>query len=174
MRQFFVFILWITFVGGLNAGERIAFADDKLSIELPDGWRKSERNPGTTMAGWESSDATASVFFQKMTINSSIEMVDILNNLVDSFVANEGMKLNKVDRHRTGVVNGSDKKYPAIYTTMDVTLRAKPNDFDIKFYLFVFDAGDTQYFMQGSCVKPIRAFRENQMMSLIRSLVVKK
>ena len=41
-------------------------------------------------------------------------------------------------KYKTGQVNGPDKKWPAIYTTLDMTLKASPKDFEMKFYLFVF------------------------------------
>jgi hypothetical protein len=174
MKAWFI----VLFAAGLSvdvtAGERIVFADQKLSFELPDGWKKSERNQGTTLGGWESPDQTSSVFFQQMNVTVGLSMTDIMDDIIDNFEKNEGMVFRKVGEYKTGQVNGpGKKKFPAIYTTLDSTLKATPKDFEIQFYLFVFDTGSTQYFMQASITKPVWDVREKQIMSLVRSLIVR-
>ena len=168
-----VAVVTISFFGFIFGGERVVIDEGKISIELPDGWKKSERNSGTTLIGWESSDQKASAFVQRMVVDTSVEMTVILERIVDRFDENEAMEFEKVGEFKTGQVQGTNKKYPAIFTTLEATLKAKPKDFEMKFYLFVFDAGETQYFIQASSTKPIWDVREKQIMSLIRSIVVK-
>lgn len=164
----------LMFPSAMVAGERTVFADGKLSIELGDGWKKSERNQGSVLAGWESSDQACSIFFQKMNVGRGLGMTEIMDGLVTNFEATEGLVFKKVSEYKTGQVTGVEgKKYPAVFATLEMTLKGKPRDFEMKFYLFVFDIGTTQYFMQGSSTKPVRDVRERQIMEMIRSLVAR-
>lgn len=166
------FVIWFLLsLAILHAGERVVFADNALSIEVPDGWKKSERNADATLAGWETSDATTSVFFQKMNVGRGIDMTEIMDDLVNNFDQNEHLIFHKAGEYKSGQVKGVNQKFPAIFTTLDVTFKAGPKDFEMKYYLFAFDTGDSQYFLQASSTKPVRGVREKQIMDLIRSII---
>ena len=109
-----------------------------------------------------------------MQIPGQVGMVDILESTINNFDQNEALTLGKVEAHKTGQIKGVGKKFPAIYSTFDATLKAKPKDFEMKFYLFVFDAGAVQYLIQASSTKPVWDVREKQIMTMIRSVVARK
>lgn len=156
-----------------TGGERVIIDQGKLSIELPDGWTKSKRNAGNVLIGWESSDQTGSVFIQKLNVGGAIGMVEMMDGFIDNFADNEALIFEGSSEIKTGQVQGVDRKWPAVFATVDAQLEAKPKNFEMKFYLFIFDTGSAQYYIQGSSTKPIWDVREKQIMSLIRSIVAK-
>ncbi|MDF1752253.1 MAG: hypothetical protein P1U89_05680 [Verrucomicrobiales bacterium] len=173
MKLYFLLAIFIANHAFSAGSERVVFAEDKLSVIVPDGWKKSERNTDTTLIGWESPDETTSVFFQKTGYDRSLGMEDILDEIIEEFEVSESIKVKHAANYKSGQVNGVGKKFPAIFSTLDVTLIANPKDFEMEFYLFVFDTGDVQYFIQASSTKPVRDIRKKQIMSLIRSLVAR-
>ena len=154
--------------------ERVVFADEKLSIELPDGWKKSELNSKSTLAGWESPDQTTSAFFSRFNAGNDT-MEAIMDSVIDSYEETKVLTVRKVDDYKSGTVKGvGNKKFPAIYTVADITVTAQPRDFELKYYLFVIDTGSAQYFMQASTTKPVRPAREKQILSMVKSLIARK
>lgn len=158
------------------SGERVVIADDKLSFEVPDGWKKSELHSKTTLGGWQSVDKTASVYFQKFQAGADQGMEDIMDTIIEGFEAKDDMKVSDLAKYKTGQVKGpGTKKFPAIYTTLDITLETeKDGDFKMRFYVFVVDTGTAQYTIQANTTMPIRKARENQIMGLVKSLVARK
>jgi hypothetical protein len=46
-------------------------------------------------------------------------------------------------------------------------------DYEMRFYLLVFDLGERVYFVQASTALPVMVGRENEIMEMIRSIVAK-
>lgn len=100
-----------------------------------------------------------------------------MDGVIESFDRDKNMRINKTDdQYKTGQVKGvSDKKFPAIYTTAEITYVANPSkDFEMKLYLFVVDCGVNQYFIQATTTKPVRGTREKQILDMIKSLIARK
>ena len=154
--------------------KRTLIANDKISLIVPEGWIKSERNLNTTLAGWESPDQKASFFFQPLSSDVGLSMTELMDLTVDQFENNEGLVFEKIDKYKTGQVKGVDKSFPAIYTTMDMTFPTSHKDIKLKYYLLIFDVGPLQYFMQASINKPVWDVREKQILSMIQSIVTRK
>lgn len=100
-------------------------------------------------------------------------MSDIIDSTIQNF--EESFVIKREDEtFKTGQVQGpGEKKWPAVFTTIEATLDAKPKPFTFKFYLMIFDTGSALYFIQASTTKPIRGVREKQIMELIKSIVAK-
>lgn len=174
MKTFFLLTgLILSTVAASAADKRILIADEKISLILPAGWAKSDKNKETTVAGFVTSDDRSSVFFRKMDSSSGGSMPDIIDSTIQNF--EESFVIKREDETlKTGQVQGpGDKKWPAVFTTIEATLDAKPKPFTFKFYLMIFDTGSALYFIQASTTKPIRDVRERQIMELIKSIVAK-
>jgi len=174
MIRFLLICLLATTSICLAEEKRVLIADDKISLIVPQGWKKSEQNLDTTLAGWESPDQKASFFFQPMTSDVNLSMKELMDLTVDQFEKNEGLEFQKIGPYKTGQVKGSKKPFPAIYTTMDMVFKASQKDIELKYYLLIFDVGAQQYFLQASINKPVWDVREKQILEMIQSLVARK
>ena len=174
-KSVFITILMMGFTTlYLDAGERVVFAEEKLSIEVPDGWKKSKLNVDKTLAGWESPDSTTSMFFTKFNASLNLGMPELMDSVVTNFENSKELEFKKVDEYKTGKIKGVAKTFPAIFTTLDMTFKGPKKDFEMKYYLFVFDTGDTQYLAQATTTKPVWDVREKQIMSVIKTLIARK
>ncbi len=174
MKAFFLITGLIVLTVAASAAEkRIFIADERISLILPAGWAKTDKNKETTVAGFATSDDKSSVFFRKMDSSGGGSMSDIIAGTILGF--EESFEIKKEDEtFKTGQVQGpGEKKWPAIFTSIEAKLDAKPRPFTFKFYLMIFDTGTALYFVQASTTKPIRDIREKQIMDLIKSIVAK-
>tara|TARA_R110000850_G_scaffold22504_8_gene66644 strand:+ start:233 stop:787 length:555 start_codon:yes stop_codon:yes gene_type:complete len=167
----FVQVLGLSTNRSVAAENRVIIADGKLSLALPGGWSESDLNADDVLAGYATQDNRSSVFFQSMLASTAGSMQDLLDRTIANF--DERFRVTKVDEEKTGQVEGPDKKWPGIFTTAEVTVEKGEDEFDMKFYLLVFDTGTSLYFMQASTTRPIRESRERQIYELIRSIVAK-
>ena len=174
MKTFFLIAgLVLSTAPAFTADKRILIADEKISLILPAGWAKTDKNKEKTVAGFVTPDETTSVFFTKMDSSGGGSMSEIIAGTILAF--EENFEIKKEDESfKTGQVQGpGEKKWPAIFTTIEAKLDAKPKPFTFKFYLLIFDTGSALYFVQASSTKPVRDIREKQIMELIKSIVAK-
>ena len=177
-RRKAVFVLIAPVLFGLMtssamAGKRALIAEGRLSVEIPDGWEVSELNSENVLAGYATQDSRSSVFFKDIDSALGGSMQDILDGTVFNFEQRFAMK--KVGEAKTGQVQGPtpEKKWPAIFTTMEATVVKGQDSFEMKFYLLIFDTGDRLYTVQVSTTVPVRDVRERQIYEMIRSIIAK-
>lgn len=100
-----------------------------------------------------------------------------MSELMERTIANfeVGFEITGEDEnYKTGQVKSPGKeKWPAIYTSIEAKIEAKPRPVSFQFYLMIFDTGSALYFVQASTTKPIRPVREKQIMALIQSIVAR-
>ncbi len=152
------------------AKERLLIADDKISIELADGWKKTDLNQGDVMAGFATQDNRSSMFFTEFQSGGSLS--EIIDNTIINFEAR--FQITSEEKAVTGQVGGPlDKKWSAVFKTFEVEMEQEAKVFPLKFYLLVFDTGTKLYLLQASTTLPVREAREKQILEMIRSLVAK-
>jgi hypothetical protein len=104
-------------------------------------------------------------------------MQDLMDLTIANFDADERFHLKKVDDYKTGQVNGikggREKKWPAIFSQAEGTVTRGDQFNEMRFYLLVFDVGDSMYFVQASTTIPVRMGREKEIMEMIRSIIAK-
>ncbi|MEM6278805.1 MAG: hypothetical protein AAF733_04955 [Verrucomicrobiota bacterium] len=155
---------------GLKAGERVLVADDKISIELADGWSETELNQGDVLAGFATQDQRYSLFLNSFEAGGSMQEV------IDATMVNfeEKFTIRSEEKAVTGQTQGpGDKKWPAIYKTMEADFDRGDQVFGMRFYLLIFDTGTSLYLIQASATLPVRDSRETQIIEMIRSIVAK-
>lgn len=156
----------------LGAGERVLIAEDRISFELPDGWYETELNTGDVVAGFATQDNRSSIFFNELDGAIGGSMTDLIDGTVANF--EQRFEVVEVAESKSGQVQGpGEKKWPAIFTTVEANVKKGRDEFEMRFYLLVFDTGDHLNFFQASTTKPIREARERQIYELIRSIVAK-
>jgi len=173
MRAIFLGILISGFLvsQGLAGGKRETFAEGKISVEIPDGWSQSDLNKERTLGGWASSDKSTSVYFLSFLAGNGA-MQDILDSTIENYA--KQFELSKESEPKTGTIQGpGEKKWPAIYVTLEGDMEAQPAPFKMKFYLMIFDVGDAQYLIQATTTRPIWDVRERQILEMIRSVVAR-
>lgn len=172
-----LFVLAGAVVGGLFAGEaaagkRITVADERLSFELPDGWIETDLNAGDVIAGFATQDNRNSIFFNEFDTSSGGSMQDLLSATIGNY--EQRFEIEEDGETKTGQVQGpGEKKWPAIFTTMEATVTKGREEFAMRFYLLIFDTGDHLYLLQASATMPVREAREKQIFELIRSIVAR-
>lgn len=155
----------------VGAEDRVLIADGKISLIIPDGWAKTELNAADALAGYATQDNRNSVFFRSIPISGTGGMQELLNATVANYEST--FKVKDVSKAKTGQVEGPDRKWPAIFTTLEATVVKEEASFEMKFYLFVFDTGSNLYLMQATATLPVREAREKQIYELIRSIVAR-
>lgn len=172
-----VFLGMVLFCLGGNssfvaAENREVIADGKISILIPGGWETTDRNVDDVLAGYATQDNRSSVFFRKVEASGNAGMQDLLDGTIANYEST--FKVKKVSKAKTGDVAGPDRKWPAIFATVEATVVKGAESFEMKFYLLVFDTGTNLYLMQASTTLPVREAREKQIYELIRSLVARE
>ncbi len=151
------------------AGLQVKLADDRLVFELPAGWEKTDLNAGDVLGGYATQDNRSSAFFKKIEGAIGGSMQDIIDATIFNF--EQRFEVEKVDEAKTGQVQGpGEKKWPAIFTTAEAVVKKGRDEFEMRFYLMVFDTGNRLYFVQASTTKPVREARERQIYEMIRSI----
>lgn len=168
----FAVVLWAIGAAphGLEA-EDVTVADGRIFLKLPLGWEETDLNARNALAGWATADNRNSVFLQAMDPGSGGSMDDLLRNTVKNFENNYEVK--EVQDFKTGQVNGPEKKWPAIFTILDANVAKGEKDFEMRFYMMIFDTGTGLYFFQGSTTIPVNKGRENEILGMMRSIVAK-
>ncbi len=153
----------------VRRGERIDLAGGRLSVILPDGWRKTDLNAGDVVAGYATQDERTSLFIREMDPGIGGGMQDLLDGTIANFEAN--FQVKNVGETRTGNVPGKSRQWPAIFTTIEATYaKSERESFEMRFYVFIFDLGEKLYFVQASTTKPIRESREAQVYEFLRAI----
>lgn len=174
-RKVFVLLPAVFFAANLSAedpvirrGERFEIAEGKLSLILPDGWKKTELNASDVIAGYATQDNRTSAFIRKMDPSGG-GMTDIH----DATIANyeQTFEVHELSEVKTGDVPGKSRKWPAIFSTIEATVKKGDESFEMRFYLFIFDTGSDLYQVQASTTLPARESREKQIFEFLRSLV---
>lgn len=156
----------------LQAEDRITISDDRVSFVLPDGWQKSDLNATVVEAGYETQDKRTSAFFTKYAPGIQGSMQDLMDMTIEGF--EKQFFIEKESESVTGQVQGpGDKKFPAIFKTLEAKVTRNEDEFEMRFYLLIFDVGTRLYLLQATTTKPVREAREKQVYELIRSLVAK-
>lgn len=162
--------------GVLGAGKEIIFAEDKIAMTLPLGWYESELNADDVEAGFATEDSRSSIFFRSFDGGNG-SMQDLMDLTIASFDADERFYLKKVDTYKTGQVrgirDGKDKKWSAIYSQAEGVVGKDDFEYEMRFYLLVFDVGERVYYVQASTTLPVQTGRENEIMEMIRSIIAK-
>lgn len=158
--------------GATEAAERTLIDEGRISLILPDGWEKTELNAAEVIAGYATQDNRSSVFFRLIPGGSGGDMEDILDATIRNYEATFPVK--KVGKTTTGEIDGPERKWPGIFTTVETEVEKDEKTFPMKFYLLVFDTGSRLYLMQAGTTLPVREARERQIHELIRSLVAKE
>lgn len=154
------------------AGDRILVANDKISLILPDGWKESELNAGVVEAGFATQDQRTSAFFTKYGAGTLASMQELIDMTVESF--EKEFTIRKESDPVTGQVQGpGEKKWPAIFKTLEATVMKGEKEFEMRFYVLIFDVGTNLYLLQATTTLPVRESRERQVYEFIRSLVAK-
>ena len=68
---------------------------------------------------------------------------------------------------------GKDKKWSAIYSQAEGVVGKDDFEYEMRFYLLVFDVGERVYYVQASTTLPVPTGRENEIMEMIRSIIAK-
>jgi len=153
--------------------ETVLFDEGRLAVTIPDGWKELPRNRGETLAGFESSDSTTSIFFREFRAPGSAGMRDILDATVANFEAQ--FRFTEDGVVKDGQVKGKDgKSWVAVFTTFEAEGREKKQIFAWKFYLLLFDLGDRLVMTQATTTLPVRQSREREIMETLRSIVAKE
>lgn len=152
----------------IRRGERFDIDEGKLSLILPDGWKKTDLNAADVIAGYATQDNRTSAFIRRMGPTGG-GMTEIL----DATVANyeQTFEVHDVSKVKTGDVPGKSRKWPAIFSTLEATVKKGDESFEMRFYLFIFDIGTDLYIVQASTTLPARESREKQIYEFLRSLV---
>jgi hypothetical protein len=151
---------------------RVKIADDSLSFVLPSGWIETDLNAGDVLAGYATQDNRSSVFFKRIETAIGGSMQDLMDGTIFNF--EQRFKVTDDGEVKTGQVKGpGEKKWPAIFTTLEAEVVAGTEKFEMKFYVLLFDTGSRIYTVQASTTKPVREARERQVYELIRSIVAK-
>jgi hypothetical protein len=158
--------------GGMDASDRTLIDEGRVSLIVPDGWKKTELNAADVLAGYATQDNRSSVFFRAISPESGGGMQDILDATIANYEAT--FKVKEVSKAKTGDVSGPGRKWPGIFTTVEASVVKGDETFEMKFYLLVFETGSRLYLMQASTTLPVRESRERQIYELIRSLVAKE
>lgn len=153
----------------IRRGERFEIAEGRLSLILPSGWEKTELNANDVIAGYATQDNRSSLFIREMDSSLGGGMQELLDATVANYEAT--FEVKSVGEAKTGEVAGKSRKWPAIYTTVEATVKKGEESFEMRFYLFLFDTGTKLYLIQASTTKPIRESREKQIFDLLRSLI---
>lgn len=153
----------------IRRGERIDLADGRLSAILPDGWAKTDLNATDVVAGYATQDGRSSIFLREMDAGPGGGMRELLDATVANFEAT--FEVREVGKVKTGEVPGKTRKWPAIFTTVEARVKKGPETFEMRFYLFIFDTGESLYLAQASTTQPVREAREWQIDEFLRSLV---
>jgi len=153
----------------VRRGERLEIAEGRLSLILPDGWQKTDLNAADVVAGYATQDNRSSLFIREMDSGLGGGMQDLLDATLANFEA--AFEVKDVADSKTGEVPGKSRKWPAIFTTVEATVKKAGESFEMRFYLFIFDTGTHLYLVQASTTKPIREAREMQVYEFLRSLV---
>ncbi len=152
----------------LRRGERFDIDGGKLSLILPDGWKKTELNAADVIAGYATQDNRTSAFIRRMEPTGG-GMTEILNATLANY--EQTYEVHKVSEVTTGDVPGKSRKWPAIFSTIEATVKKGDESFEMRFYLFIFDTGSDLYQVQASTTLPARESREKQIFEFLRSLV---
>lgn len=174
-RRYHVFtVVAVALMGVLPAfsalPKRVVVADEKISMELPDGWAETDLNAGDVLAGFATQDSRSSAFFTRFRSGGSMQEV------IDATVVNfeERFTIRSEEEPKTGQVAGpGEKKWPAIFKTFEGEMERGDKVFAMKFYLLIFDNGTDLYLLQASTTLPVRDAREKQIFEMIRSIVAK-
>lgn len=159
------------FSADLQAGKRELIAEDMISISVPDGWKETDLNADDTLAGYATQDNRSSAFFRDFQAGQG-SMTEILDGTIANY--EQAFSISDVADYKTGQVKGvGEKKWPAIFTTIEAEVEKGTDTFEMKFYLLVFDVGDHLYLFQASTTRPIREAREKQIFELIQSIIAK-
>lgn len=171
----FVSFLWLVLgpSSDLGAAEfRVKIADDRLSIVLPAGWMETDLNAGDVLAGFATQDNRSSVFFREIEAGLGGSMQDLMDGTIFNF--EQRFEIADDGEVKTGQVQGpGEKKWPAIFTTLEATVTKGTESFEMRFYVLIFDTGERLYTVQASTTKPIREARERQIYEMIRSIIAK-
>ncbi len=155
-----------------GAEVRVKIAEDRISFALQDGWMETDLNAESVLAGYATGDSRSSAFFKEMDSTLGGSMQDLIDGTIANF--EQRFEVEKVGESKTGQVKGpGDKKWPAIFTTAEATVKKGREEFASRFYLLVFDTGERLYFLQASTTMPVREARERQIYDMIRSIVAK-
>lgn len=152
----------------IRRGERFDIAGGKLSLILPDGWQKTDLNAGEVVAGYATQDNRSSAFIREMQPTNGG-----MREILDATVANyeQTFEVHKLSEVKTGDVPGKSRKWPAIFATLEATVRKGEESFEMRFHVFIFDIGTDLYLVQASTTLPVRESREKQIYEFLRSLV---
>lgn len=152
----------------IRRGERFDIAGGKLSLILPDGWQKTDLNAGEVVAGYATQDNRSSAFIREMQPTNGG-----MREILDATVANyeQTFEVHKVSEVKTGDVPGKSRKWPAIFATLEATVKKGEESFEMRFHVFIFDIGTDLYLVQASTTLPVRESREKQIYEFLRSLV---
>ncbi|MDF1850810.1 MAG: hypothetical protein P1U85_08255 [Verrucomicrobiales bacterium] len=155
-----------------RAEDRQRIADDKISLVVPDGWEESDLNAGVVEAGFATQDKRTSAFITKYSAATRASMQELMDMTIASF--EKEFTIRKESDSVTGQVQGpGEKKWPAIFKTLEATVTKRGDEFEMRFYLLFFDVGSQLYLLQATTTIPVRESREKQVYELIRSLVAK-
>jgi hypothetical protein len=158
------------------SGKKVIIAEKKIAVTLPLGWYESDPKRDDVEAGFNTRDNRSSIFFRSFDGGNGT-MQDLMDLTIANFDVDKRFYLKKVDDYKTGqvggILDGAEKKWPAIFSQAEGVVRKEGLDYEMRFYLLVFDVGDRVYFVQASTTIPVMVGRENEIMEMIRSIVAK-
>ncbi len=151
---------------------RVSFHENKLSIVLEPGWKNSDKNADTALAGFESSDQRSSMFINLVRAADSASMPDIMDVAVANY--EKVFDVKKVGEYKTGQVQGPDKKWSAIYVQIELEMKTSRDPIPFRFYVMLFDTGTQFYQIQASTMTPVREVREKEIFKMMSSIIAKR
>lgn len=170
---------WVTLVAGPGIGlgqtpaapaspVSVSLGDSGLSLTLPTGWRRTDRQPehAETLGAFQSADSTASAFVSVAKAPAQADMTQIMQGVLANF------ETAFITRRLGDIKTGTLADSPAAFATLEADLRSAtgPDRLPFHFYLAVIDTGRGLYLFQDSIQAPVSQAREAEMMSLLRSL----
>jgi hypothetical protein len=139
-----------------------------LRVKLPRGWKLAEKTPerAGVLGAFQSGDNTSSLFVSPVKTDPTYSLPEVLDEVVKNFET--GLIVNWIGKTKAGELAG----VPAVFATLEVDVRSDNSlaRMGFRFYLTVFEWEETFYLMQGSVQKPVKAERETEVLTLIRSL----
>ncbi len=145
---------------------RVDFHQHKLSLVPAKDWQKVERP--NTLAAYASADKTSSIFFSIAQNDGASTMEEVLDSTITNFEV--AFKVLKVGEYKSGKIKGPGKECKAIFATLELEWEGKSKSLPFRFYLTMFDVGDTLYLIQASTQKPVKKEREKEILTMIRSV----
>ena len=162
-----VLLLWVASASAQEA-EKVSFADNRFSIEIPPGWKKSpSKSDPASVLQYDAPSGEGSFSTYKLRVKKG-RKADLEGTLAARVHAFEkaGLKLSaKVQSQNQDNFDGK----PAIFGVVPVKATAQGEAVRFTYYLVLIDAKDSVILMQAALPSPLTAALQKDALSIIQS-----